>query len=60
MPRIDEWSGDVTFYVIDEIVTEDVFTRHLEGAGKFIGIGFFRPRNNGFWGRFGVEKVEWS
>jgi hypothetical protein len=59
-PRIDEWSGNVTFHVLDETVTEEVFTHHIEEAGKFIGIGRFRPRNNGFYGRFEVENIEWN
>ncbi len=59
-PVIHEWSGDVTFYVMDETITEDVFEHHLREAGKFIGIGRFRPRNNGFYGRFRVEQIKWS
>jgi hypothetical protein len=58
-PVIREWSGVVRFYVLDETITEDVFLQHIEQAGKFIGIGRFRPRNNGFYGRFNVEKVTW-
>ena len=50
----------MTFYILDETVTEDVFKNILEQAGAFIGIGRFRPRNNGFYGRFKVEKVVWS
>lgn len=59
-PVIPSWSGDVTFYVLDETITEDVFREHLDEAGKFIGIGRFRPRNNGFYGRFTVKKIRWS
>lgn len=59
-PVIHQWGGDVTFYILDETVTEDVFKNILEQAGKFIGIGRFRPRNNGFYGRFTVESVKWS
>lgn len=59
-PVIQSWSGNVTFYVLDETITEDVFREHLEEAGKFIGIGRFRPRNNGFYGRFTVKSIKWS
>lgn len=58
-PLIRQWSGDVRFYILDEIISEDVFKQHLEAAGKFIGIGRFRPRNNGYYGRFEVKKVQW-
>lgn len=59
-PVIPKWSGQVVFYILDETVTQDVFRQHLEEAGKFIGIGRFRPRNNGFYGRFKVVDVKWS
>ena len=54
-PYVPQWDGDVIFYIFDDTITEDVFKYHLEQAGKFIGIGRFRPRNNGFYGRFTVE-----
>lgn len=59
-PVIREWSGDVPFHILDETITEDVFLEHLMEAGRFIGIGRFRPRNNGFYGRFSVEGVKWQ
>lgn len=59
-PYVPSWKGEVTFYVADETVTEDVFRTHLEQAGAFIGIGRFRPRNNGYYGRFTVESVSWD
>ncbi len=59
-PLIKQWSGNVAFYVLDETITEDVFLNHLTQAGQFIGIGRFRPRNNGFYGRFAVDSVKWS
>jgi hypothetical protein len=59
-PVVAEWTGKVSFHILDETVTEEVFVRHLDQAGKFIGIGRFRPRNNGYYGRFSVEKVEWT
>lgn len=58
-PFIDQWEAVVEFTVFDDIIDEDVFQQHLEDAGRFIGIGRFRPRNGGFYGRFAVESVEW-
>ena len=57
-PHIMEWGGDVTFYVLDDTIVKDVFDLHLREAGKFIGIGAFRPRNRGFYGRFEVVKTK--
>lgn len=59
-PIIVSWVGVVEFLILDEIITEEVFTTHLIDAGSFIGVGRFRPRNNGYYGRFSVEKVEFG
>jgi len=53
-PIIHQWGGDVRITVLDETITDEVLYQHLEQAGKFIGIGTFRPRNNGYFGRFDV------
>ncbi len=59
-PVIQSWAGPVTFHILDDVITHEVFERHLVEAGNFIGIGRFRPRNNGYYGRFKVAKVSWS
>ena len=59
-PLIHEWQGEVTWYVLDETITEDVFRRHLVEAGNFIGVGRFRPARGGFYGRFVTEDVKWD
>jgi hypothetical protein len=58
-PVVPKWSGKVTFYILDDQITEDIFRYHLEQAGNLIGIGRFRPRNGGFYGRFKVLSVKW-
>ncbi len=59
-PKIPSWSGVITFTIFDHTITEEVFKTHLEQAGQFIGIGRWRPRNNGMYGRFTVDKVDWK
>lgn len=56
-PAINKWEAEVEFLILDDTITQDVFIKHLEEAGKFIGVGRFRPRNNGFYGRFKIESV---
>jgi hypothetical protein len=64
-PIIHSWSADAEFIIVDETVLQTmagdkaktVFQHVLEESGKYIGIGRFRPRNNGFYGRFSVEAV---
>lgn len=65
-PVIPEWQGDVTFHVLDETLLTVIdtpegkmtaFEWHIRQSGSFIGIGVFRPRKNGFYGRFKVQKI---
>ncbi len=58
-PVIPEWAGQVNFFILDDIITKDAFTQVLETSGSLIGIGRFRPRNLGYYGRFKVGKVNW-
>lgn len=59
-PIIHSWSGTVAIHVLDDTITKDVLLDHLQQGGQFIGIGRFRPRNNGYYGRFEVSKLEWK
>jgi hypothetical protein len=59
-PLIREWSGEVDFYIFDNIITKEIFTQVLKEAGNIIGIGRFRPKNWGYYGRFIVEKIDWK
>lgn len=59
-PVIREWQAAVSFVVLDKTITESVLRHHLDQAGKFIGIGRFRPRNGGFYGRFKLTRLDWS
>lgn len=51
------WTGSTTIYVVDETITEPVLRKHLVEAGNLIGIGRFRPRNNGSYGRFALDSM---
>jgi len=59
-PRIMKWEAIAEVLVLDDIITEEIFELTLRDAGQFIGLGTFRPSNNGFYGRFDVLKVDWS
>lgn len=54
------WKGTAKFLILDETITPTVLEEHLREAGSFVGIGRFRPRNGGYYGRFVVEKVQVS
>lgn len=51
-PQVPKWAGEARFVILDDTVTLDVFKRHLTEAGRFVGIGRFRPENGGLNGRF--------
>lgn len=55
-PFIPSWSGSTKFYILDDLITESIFVEHLKEAGNLIGIGRFRPKNNGYYGRFEIVK----
>ena len=56
-PRIDAWAGVVPFVMIDDILTREVFERHMRLAGQITGLGVWRPQNGGMWGKFSVEEI---
>jgi hypothetical protein len=64
-PTMPEWGGDVELIILDETVLQtsrttghSVLQDIVEGAGQFIGLGRFRPRNNGYYGRFSIERFQ--
>ena len=59
-PVIHKWKAQASVLILDESITQDVFQRYISEAGKFIGIGRFRPRNGGFYGRFFAEVKSWK
>lgn len=57
-PLIPNWKGEVTFCILDDIITREVFEEHLRNAGSYVGIGRFRPQNNGYYGRFKIVELK--
>lgn len=56
-PLIKEWEGTATYTILDEAITREVFEEILRETGSFVGLGRWRPKNNGLYGRFEVVKV---
>lgn len=59
-PTIPKWHGIAEFTILDDLITEEVFERHVKAAGIVVGIGRFRAEKGGTNGRFRVTKVEWQ
>lgn len=54
------WSTTFDVYILDPIITEQIFREMVELAGMFIGVGQFRPEKGGTNGRFKIEKLVWA
>lgn len=59
-PMIYEWQTTIQFKIHDDTVTQSVFDRTLRQAGVLIGLGRWRVRNNGLYGMFTVESLDWK
>ena len=58
-PYIDEWEAEAEVEILDDIITKEIFLQIIKEAGRFIGLLRFRPRNNGYYGRFEIELLDW-
>lgn len=54
------WQTTFDVYILDPIITEQVFREMVELAGMFIGLGQFRPQNGGTNGRFKLSHLVWQ
>lgn len=59
-PIIYNWKATVEYLIFDSSIPKDVFIKHLATAGTLIGIGVFRPRNAGYYGRYSMTDIEWG
>ena len=57
-PKVDPWKTHATITVIDATIKPEKLQEYLNAAGQFIGLGYFRPRNGGFWGKFKIENFK--
>ena len=56
-PKFDSWGIDFEIIATDDI-PEDKLATILEEAGKFVGIGDWRPQKKGMFGKFIVTKFK--
>lgn len=57
-PRWNSWSANFTLIIDNDTITKDTISEIISNAGKFIGIGSFRPTNNGMFGRFNLISIK--
>lgn len=59
-PVLDPWQATFDVFILDPIITREVFEETLEIAGQLIGLGRFRPEKGGRNGRFIIERIDWQ
>lgn len=51
-PKWSNWEVEFDLHVDNDTISEESIREIIENAGNYIGIGSFRPTNNGQFGRF--------
>ena len=57
-PRWDEWETEFILEVDNDTITKQMVNTIIEYAGQYVGIGSFRPTNNGPFGRFMLTELK--
>lgn len=57
-PRWNEWSAVFTLSIDEDSITIETIKQIIEYAGKYVGIGSFRPTANGMFGRFELVEIK--
>lgn len=57
-PKWNNWKAKFNLIVDNDTITDKTIESIIEYAGKYVGIGSFRPTNNGMFGRFEIVKFE--
>lgn len=57
-PVLQDWRCDGSLYLLDPILIAkpQKVEEYMRHAGKFIGLGWFRPARGGYYGRFEVTR----
>lgn len=57
-PKWSEWQAEVILNCYESSITKETIKQLFDYAGSYVGIGSFRPTNNGLFGRFEVINIE--
>ncbi len=58
-PTLVEWAATFEVTILDEIITPEIFEEMVKNAGRYIGIGTWRPERGGEYGRFDVMGIQY-
>lgn len=59
-PTVADWTATAVVHIVNDSITEEVLRQHVIEAGRFIGLGQFRPENGGYFGRFELLTLAWK
>jgi len=57
-PKWTKWSAEFTLDVDNDTITEQTIKDVITQSGNYIGIGSFRPTNNGSFGRYKLTHIQ--
>lgn len=57
-PKMDTWGCEFTIVLDDDSINADTIIEILEHAGKYVGIGDWRPAKKGRYGKFKVVEFK--
>lgn len=56
-PKWEKWDVEFTLSIDNDTITTSTIQQLLEYAGSYVGIGSYRPTNNGWFGKFKVDSI---
>lgn len=56
-PKWTNWEAEFTLQVYEDSITKESIEQLIGYAGSYVGIGSFRPTNNGMFGRFELAEI---
>lgn len=57
-PKWSEWGCEFNIEIGEDSITHQTINELLVTAGRYVGIGSYRPTNNGYFGQFQVTLLE--
>lgn len=57
-PRFNKWSAEFEIILNDEGVPKEVIQEILEQAGRYVGVGDWRPEKKGMFGKFMITSFK--
>ena len=57
-PKWEKWEAKFKLIIDNDTITDETARSIVEYAGQYVGIGSFRPTNNGMYGRFKIAEFK--